>query len=169
MTFLSIILAIFSSYMLWSLIEYIVHRWPMHELWFAKTFHFMDVFESHVILHHNRFYKKSFERSEDRAAKYVSMDLSACVNVLGTFFIWMPMWFIWPTFVFPFLFWGVIQAVVWSAIHREMHEPSGAWYSKNFLYRFLRNNHELHHKYPNYNFCAALPGMDWIFGTYRNK
>lgn len=149
-----------------SFIEYIVHRWPMHNKRFVDCFPVAaDAFESHAVLHHGRFFK-DFENEPDRAARYVSLELSPGYMLLGLSPIWGGLCFLSLTGGVLFATVIAMHGIVWTAVHREMHEPKGRWFSRMRPYRFWRAYHKRHHEKPGTNFNALLPGLDWLFGTY---
>lgn len=167
---MNIILAVLTAYVFWSFVEYVAHRWPMHHFHFAHDFLggiFTDTFHSHAVLHHGRFYK-NFVGDPDPAARHISMALSASVHILGTIWLWWPLWYVWPAAAIAIPLMGAAQAALWTAVHREMHEPANRWFAKTRYYQFICAAHRTHHEHPSTNFNAALPLMDFLFGTYRS-
>jgi hypothetical protein len=156
------------SYVFMSLAEYALHRWPMHSKAFATRFRpAWPAFERHARLHHGRFYRE-FAHDPDPVAKYVNIDLDPGFSLLASAPVWGLLYVAGcTTGAAVFAGFVVAHALVWSAVHREMHEPEGRWFSGTRLYRFWRSYHKTHHDHPSANFNVVLPGADHLFGTYR--
>jgi len=169
--FLSGLAWLAGSLVLMALIEYLIHRYPMHNGRFVrKTGIGTDVLEAHSVLHHGRYYKgEAFENNPDPAAPRISMKIEKEFNLVGLAPIWLTLC------LFVSVLGGVIfamvtvaQATVWTMVHREMHVPTGRWFSRTRYYRYLRAWHYTHHVHPGTNFAAVFPPFfDWLFGTYR--
>jgi len=158
---------IIASCFLWSIIEYIAHRWVQH----SKTFNwiFSRIWESHMLLHHGRFYE-TFDADDDLASSHVGTELSGTFNVMGSFFIWLPLWFFSPMGAIIFICIAFFHGIVWTNLHIEMHRPEGRWFTHNPYYRYIRNHHKVHHEHMQYNYNAVFPPFaDWLFGTLWNK
>lgn len=150
-------------YVLMSFAEYIAHRYTMH-----RRFWFMSVaFERHAIIHHGHFYK-NFENDPDPVAKHVNVDMSPADNLLMGLPIWLPLAYfsiVGGVMLVAFIF---LHAVLWTSIHREMHDPTGKWFAKYRLYKFYREWHKIHHDHQGSNFNVVfLPLADLVFGTCR--
>lgn len=170
MLVLSILCWLIFSYISLSLIEYWAHRYPMHSAKLARSrlgrLFFRDAFESHAKLHHGRFYR-NFEGDPDPAAKFVSLELNPGYMLYLTSVIWIPLWFISTAGTITFMACVFLHGLLWTTIHREMHEPEGRWFSKLLLYRYWYAYHREHHEHPGWNFNVVCPLMDHVFGTYR--
>lgn len=151
-----------------SFVEYVAHRWPMHSRRLYRKYPiFRGPFERHAILHHGRYFKV-FDREDDPAARYISMWLNPIEHLIGLSPVWLSLfWFVSPVAGLTLAAVIAIHAIVWSMVHFEMHEPKHGWLSRTWYFRYLRQYHKTHHDHPGTNFNAALPGMDWLFGTYR--
>src|SRR6267142_198738 len=60
-------------------IEYIVHRWVMHNRFTSIGKDFMI---RHLILHHGRYFK-DFDNETDPAGKYISLHIDWLFNLVG--------------------------------------------------------------------------------------
>ena len=143
-----------------SFVEYCSHRWIMHSKKFSRT-----IFEQHSILHHGRYYR-NFKDETDIAAKHIGVELSPFFT-LG---VMMPVWGILLFFSLPcgfiLIFMSFLYGLLWTCVHLEMHEPKNRWFSHTSYFKYIREYHKLHHKYPYKNFNTLLPlGFDYIFGT----
>lgn len=143
-----------------SFVEYCSHRWIMHNRSLSRT-----IFEQHSILHHGRYYK-NFSGETDIVAKHVGVELSP----FFTFGVMLPVCGI---LLYFNLVCGIILGVMaflygwlWTHVHLEMHEPKNKWFSRTWYFKYIREYHRKHHKYPYKNFNTLLPlGFDYIFRT----
>lgn len=157
------------SIVLMSFIEYALHRWPMHNRAFARVFPgAWPSFDSHARLHHGRFYRgDSFDQEPDPAARYVGTAIQPGYSLLGLSPLWGGLWWAFgPLAGLSFAFVCAAHAAAWTLVHGEMHEPQGRWFGRSRPFQWLKTHHRLHHKHPNRNFNALLPGVDWLVGTY---
>jgi hypothetical protein len=91
--------------------------------------------------------------------------------------------------IYNFVFYGTLigmfQSVLWNGLHPSLHSIdrqltykegpdfiNRKWFHSTSLHKWLWTNHVIHHlvsgkKQGNYN--AALPGADYLFGTYRTS
>lgn len=166
----SILLWLVFSYIALSLIEYMAHRFPMHNARLARSplgrLFFKDAFESHTKLHHGRFYR-NFQNDSDPAAKFVSLELDPGYMLKLTSVIWIPLLVISLTGGLVFIISVFIHGLIWTTIHREMHEPEGRWFSSFKLYKYWCQYHKIHHEHPGRNYNVVCPLMDHIFRTHR--
>jgi hypothetical protein len=168
MFFLALLAWLCLAYAFMSLVEYLLHRWPMHSRAFARRFPWLrDEFYRHAVLHHGHYYNQKFERCADPAARYISVDLSPLFNVIGLSWVWLPLFYFAPLGGTVLACFIMTHAVLWTFIHREMHEPAGRWFCLTDLFRYWRNYHKVHHDHPNKNYNVVCPGADWLFGSYR--
>lgn len=155
---------------LMAFVEYGLHRWPMHSKRFVARFpSARDQHERHAVLHHGRFYRDRFDNSPDPVARHFNIDLEPGFALLFGSPVWLALWAIGlPAAAACFAGVSAAHAVVWTAVHREMHDPRGRWFAGTRYYRFVHANHKLHHERPGGNFAVVFPPlMDVLFGTYR--
>lgn len=165
--FFTILLSLPAAYAFMSVVEYFLHRYPMHSRAFARRFPLLGKeLERHALLHHARYYNERFTHCEDPAAKYISVDLNPFYMVLGLAPVWIPLCLWNMTVGLTFAAFFALHGLVWTTIHREMHEPVGTWFSKTKLFRYYREYHRIHHDHPCYNFNVVCPGMDYLMYTY---
>ena len=159
------------SYVLMSLIEYVLHRWPMHSRRFARLVWWLPLLKDevyrHAYLHHSVYFPaKHFVGCDDPASRYISVSISPFFNVIGLLPLWGSLCFVSPLGGLVFASFAALHAVLWTMIHREMHEPKARWFANLRIYKFWRRYHETHHRRPNFNFNVVCPLMDHLFGTY---
>lgn len=161
-------LYIILSVVLMSLIEYVAHRWFMHNKHIGKIAKFLyPIFEKHTLLHHRRFYRV-FDSELDPAAKYINIKFDTASHIAGALpFAALFWWLVCPELAITFVTVVAIHAQLWNHLHSEMHNPEGTWFSKLSVYKFLRDYHKCHHDHPNKNYNVVIPLMDFVFGTYR--
>jgi hypothetical protein len=155
---------------LMAFVEYGLHRWPMHSKTFVRRFTFLrDAHERHAVLHHGRFYRERFDHDFDPVARHFNIDLDPGFALLLGSPVWLSLWFAGFTAgAACFAAVSAAHALVWSAVHREMHDPRGRWFSGTAYYRYVHANHKLHHDRPGVNYAVVLPPLvDRLFGTHR--
>ncbi|HEX8851273.1 MAG TPA: hypothetical protein VF761_17235 [Gemmatimonadaceae bacterium] len=167
---LELIAWLLAAYVVTSAFEYFPHRWVMHSRQLARrvgSARLAEEFESHATLHHGRFFgPRSFTTCADPAARYVSIDTGALYMLGKTWWVWLPLAAV------SLIGAGVLAAffaahgALWTAVHREMHYPSGRWFARSSAYRFWHRYHETHHDRHGTNFNVLCPGFDHLFGTY---
>jgi len=165
---IEIVLWLILSYFMMSLIEYGLHRYPMHNLqWVTRWKVARATFERHAVLHHGRWFK-TFDKEDDIAAKHVSLVLNPIENLLGLSPVLFLLYFlVSPVACYTFGAFVAAHALVWTVIHSEMHMPRGRWFAKTRLFQALRAYHKTHHEHPRTNFNIVCLGTDHLFGTYR--
>ena len=148
---------------LWVVIEYIAHRWFMHADGHLPHPIYYRRWESHM-LHHGFGWqwKKAVHH-------YVDDGVSPAWNVVGSAPVWLLLGiYVSWSFAAAFVLVAFLHGVCWTAVHHEFHWPRDQWWSRNYLFGFMRRNHELHHQYPESNYAALFPPfMDLLFGTRR--
>lgn len=150
---------------LMAIIEYTLHRYPMHRKGYSN-----ETWESHAKLHHGRFFPRSaFTHPLDIAARYVSVDLQPGYNALGLSPIWIILYFfVSPYCGLTFAFVFAMHGVIWTICHREMHFPQDRWFSGTKYYKYICAYHKKHHTDQSGNFSVIYPPvLDMLFGTYR--
>lgn len=150
-----------------AVVEYVAHRWPMHSRPIGRFFKIP--FRNHAVLHHGRYYRRSFTHDPDPASEIISMRMSVLEHAAAAAVLAVPFGFL-VSWVGAACFMAVVvaHAAVWTAVHVEMHMPEGRWFSRTRLYRYIRDFHHAHHLHPGKNFGAVFPPlMDRLFGTYH--
>jgi hypothetical protein len=145
---------------LMSLVEYALHRWVMHRPWPWRHSYYVE----HALAHHG-FYYRRFNHEPDPIGRVLNVDLSpriACCFLapLSVLCLLSVPYYLTLCAV------ALGHALVWTAIHREMHQERRQFFCGMRLYRFLARYHFLHHRQPHKNFNVVLPPLgDLIFGT----
>ena len=142
-----------------SFIEWGVHKYLMHR---PSITLFRSHFLEHAIAHHGRYYKV-FNR-ESGAGKYLNLSLSVAGTVTGILLV-SPLAMFSLTGFIVFAILGVLHAIIWSAIHSEMHLNRGTWFASTRAYQALMWHHFLHHQHPRRNFNVVIPLADFVFNT----
>ncbi|MCB9061810.1 MAG: sterol desaturase family protein [Halobacteriovoraceae bacterium] len=142
----------FIGLIVWTLVEYIFHRFIFHFPIFgpkSERFNFV----SHGIHH---------EDAHDLGRAIMPITPAAIYTVLlyGVFFQVFGEKY-GPTFLAYFLM-GFIS-------YDYYHFSNHVMLPKSKLGKYLRKNHLIHHVYPHVNFGVTSPIWDFAFGTYANK
>lgn len=140
-------LAIISGILLWTLIEYIIHRWLGHDRRFTRKNGFG---REHVVHHATGGFSRAWK-------KVVFFALAAAILASLTVPLMGP--------ATGLAFTSVVLAayLVYEAIHRLMHISGGI----GPYARMLRRHHFHHHFHdPKRNFGVSSPLWDIVFGTW---
>ncbi len=172
-TELSCLLAwIATSYVLFSLLEYISHRVFMHsENFLSRRFsYFQESLHEHRNFHHAQcFPGRRFLKSTVSECFLRNFQLRPLMSVLFFSFVWIPIFFWSPMGAGVFIATVVMHNVVFSIMHRQMHTPVAErkrWFSNSRVCMWLARHHYLHHVYPSKNNNGLFPLWDWPLGTY---
>lgn len=153
-----------------NVLEYVVHRWPMHKRrpWSKSLFH------RHSLVHHKHF---SHVRMEMRDVS----DLDHVLPTGRTIFLSLVILGIFTSLLALVLgpskacFAGValgLSAVSSEIIHTLYHLPERHLQKAPRWFLWMREQHQTHHNpklMRTYNFNVALPLGDWLFGTLAPK
>lgn len=152
-----------------SFIEYASHRWLMHNNKFKWTrlWFFNKIYNEHKFLHHRLYYKK-FDNEPNQYGRELNIELGLTVNISIMVAILIPVAFVSLGFALTMLWVLITHHLIWNTIHREMHIPSGSWFSKTRVFKWLARYHYLHHRYPGKNFQVVIPIFDYLLGTHIN-
>lgn len=156
-----------------SLGEYLIHRYVMHGAVFSALLSFcpgpfQDIWLDHAVKHHRRFYRR-FDHEPDPVGREIGISISwwhtaaAAVGMAPA--LALLAWGVSPVAAAAALCVVPIQTLAWNALHREMHQPNGGWWTRSGIYRFLEAYHRAHHDRPETNFHITLPLFDVLFGT----
>ncbi len=159
------------SYVVISLIEYVSHRYLMHNRnWLAGRFrYFEETLKDHRNYHHGHCYPgRQFDQAPEEKCGLMNIDLKPLISLLQTSFVWMPLMYFAPLGAVVFMTAIIAHNFAWSAIHRQMHLPleqRSAWFQRSAFWMRLARYHYLHHVYPHKNYNAVCLLWDPIFGT----
>lgn len=158
------------TFLLANLIEYGVHRWPMHKSLPGAAF----MLRLHMI-HHNYFDENEYRLKS--YPDYVALVFPAIVLNLLTLTLVIPIAYL------VFLVAGKNAALLFIAsvmgyyllmqlIHVATHTDESHWVNSIPGIRYLWRHHFVHHHHSemvraNYNFI--VPVSDWIFGTNKQE
>jgi hypothetical protein len=169
MFLLHLTISLIVTYVITSLIEYMVHKHPMHSPRLAKLFksHSLEeAYKNHASLHHNKYYS-TFTHENDAEGRKIGIPVGVpnTIIVLGP--IIFLFYFIDPLTSFTLLLLAIAHNIAWTAMHQAMHDKeSAAWWTKTSYFLYLKRYHFLHHRQQGKNFNAMLPLWDWILGTH---
>jgi len=152
--------------LLYSLSEYVVHRWLMHRMRlanFADSDTMRELVRNHMGKHHKRDYHHDNHDEDDKLWQVQLFGLIPVGLVESALFFLDPI-----TCAVVFVY-GLGYASFWWVVHLEMHRCEGRFFSRTALFRHLELRHQYHHEFPNTNFNVILPFGDWLFGTYPSK
>jgi len=160
------------SYVVVSLVEWLIHRHLMHRKrlpkWvYRRSPYLLSVFEAHAVRHHHRYYAE-FDYEPDPAGRDFNIDIKLG-DTLAVLVAASPL--------FAVVFWisplgGTIFFVIsaahnfaWNLVHREMHWAPHGPLASSSIFRALARQHLLHHRQVKTNYNVVLPLWDSIFGT----
>jgi len=162
---LAFALALFAG----NLVEYLLHRFPMHRRWkLTKGF-----FRNHTIMHHRYFTERAMPMERGIDVLYIVHSANVAVFSFGVFALGFGV--VWSV-VGPHeaALAGAALALygLWTeVVHLSFHFPE-AWMEKPVLrsraYQWMKRHHQLHHDprvMRKWNFNVGIPAFDLIFGT----
>lgn len=152
-----------------NVIEYLIHRYPMHK----RTRLFDRFFRSHTLVHHRVFDQNDFEIEGRRDVYFVLTTVHTTVLTVGV---------LGATYLLLRAAVGVDLAAVTcigfatyafavEAAHLVLHLPDHVferWPLGSRLGHYLREHHRIHHDpklMTKYNFNLAFPVTDFLVGT----
>ncbi len=136
--------AMVGGYMLWTLTEYIFHRWVYHQE--------EGIFSEGHRIHHTE--------------AMVLIAMPWAVTTITVFGLW---YFLSVTLKVPY-FSGALAGwlagfVFYSVVHHSHHH----WNLSNTWFRKLKAYHRIHHHFPNFNYGVTMRFWDLVFGTRYRK
>lgn len=146
-----------------SFVEWASHKFILHGNKIVKF-----AYELHDRSHHVMFRSdESYHAQNDEMKEHITF-------VGRDFFFFMlfttPLW-IGAEFLLqrPVLIGGAVATLLglcaFNAWHLRMHLPSGGWFEKTRVFRFLSEHHRRHHQDTRCNLNVVFPLADWIFRT----
>jgi sterol desaturase/sphingolipid hydroxylase (fatty acid hydroxylase superfamily) len=131
---------------LWTLIEYLLHRFVFHHIPFIREMH-----QGHHVE----------ERAYIGTPLWVSLSAHCSVALF-------PIWFVFGFWAASAAVCGLATGYIWYvAVHHILHH----WHPRHsgYLYR-LKRHHALHHHVdPSCNFGVTTGIWDWVFGTLKTQ
>jgi sterol desaturase/sphingolipid hydroxylase (fatty acid hydroxylase superfamily) len=139
-----VFLSLVGGYFLWTLTEYVFHRWVYHQ----NT----GVFGEGHRIHH----------IEDKTL----IAMPWAITTLTVFSLWYYFATVlqWPYFSGALAGW-LAGFVFYSLVHHSHHH----WVIKLPWFRKLKAYHRIHHHFPEYNYGVTLRFWDIVFGTRYKK
>lgn len=159
------------AFVLANLVEYIIHRWPMHKL----TKVFKKMYKTHSGQHHRYFTHEymNIECDEDMHEVFASvftvisfiLFIVVPISVLAGFLISSNVGILF--FATAMSYYGIYEFV-----HFMTHLPDDHVLLRVPFMKMAKEHHQLHHNtrlMRKWNFNIGLPLMDVVFGTlYKN-
>ena len=153
-------LTLLASLPVWAVIEYVAHRFVMHDdaISFRR-------WQSHA-LHHGAGWTWRVAWT-----RYVDDGVSPAWNVVGSAVVWVPLWYLASASVASaFVIVAFLHGFAWTAIHHEMHDPKGRWFCKLWYFNVVERHHREHHEHGDCNYAALFPPfMDVLCRTHGRR
>jgi hypothetical protein len=173
MMFLSILLYIVLSEIIFSFAEHQTHQNIMHKRflpeWIYKKYPkiFQEVFEGHAIRHHAIWYRQfDFELHPEGKDDNIRFRLGEIIVALICFLpITCLFYLISPLAGVTFVVTLLVHALTWNTIHSQMHLPKATFFADWGVFRWLAIHHYLHHQLTNKNYNIVCPLADYVLGT----
>lgn len=152
-----------------NLVEYAVHRGPMHHL----NLGFGRLYKRHTSQHH-RFFSRELMAIDGARDFHVTLFPAWMslffVGLIGAPLALLVYWLAGPDL--GLLFYGaiVLYYLFYEWVHLGAHMPADSLLGRLPIIRFARSHHGLHHdpaKMRRANFNFAFPLGDWLFGTWE--
>lgn len=167
-TLLSIPFWIAFWYCVISMMEYYLHTHHMHKNGWLNRLS-PNWYKNHQRIHHPA-YRDDFESAHPPDNAHIGVTIPWVPTVIMALpFALAIWWFVSPAAAVTLLLMGILHNVTWTAFHSEMHMPTGRFYSKWIIYKYLREYHIDHHDFPKKNFNVVYPFADFIFGTHHRR
>lgn len=157
-----IVLTLVAGYVVFSYLEYAGHRSLLHKMRMANRLNskwLRTICINHMKLHHGSdFDHKHPQKDDDPVMLAVTgiVVMALPTAVLHHFL---------PHCAYALIAFGMAYAILAHLVHQEFHNQTGAFYSRNAYFRYLKRCHRLHHEQPGTNFNVILPLFDWLMGT----
>jgi hypothetical protein len=157
------------GWVLANLIEYGMHRGPMHHLSFGLG----RLYRRHTSQHH-RFFSHALMAVDSPRDFHVTL-FPAWMSLFFVGLIGVPMalvtyWLFGRDAALLFYAAIVFYYLLYEWVHLSAHMPEDSSLGRLPLIRFARSHHGLHHdpaKMRRANFNFAFPLGDWLFGTWE--
>ena len=147
-------------------------EWWFHKYLFHSPRLIIRTFKAHQLVHHQRykFDEKSYEVQYGQEREHIAMDWFALPLFTG---VHLPVFVLiqyetgWQSV------WGGIAAIMayyccYEYFHYRMHVPTGRWFERSRLFRFVKEHHRVHHKFMQQNLNVYFPLADKCMGTFRS-
>jgi hypothetical protein len=168
---LDFVLLLMLDLLVWSFVEWWVHRRVMHRhlpaLVYRLAPYLEHAYRNHAVLHHRVFYSV-YDDEPDEDGRELNLRFHVRDNVAANLFL-APLHALYlllnPLGSLALVLLITAYMFAWNALHVEMHIPSNRWYFRHGVFRFLNRHHFLHHVRPHRNFNVVLPLADYLIGT----
>jgi hypothetical protein len=159
------------SVVVMSFVEHYIHRNMMHRKHFLGTWikPVERIFVHHASKHHPTYAVTFFDEVVPKGTdRHIRLSVKEGFVESLPFSLAFGYFFWWPAAV---IFTGVVcgHHLLWNQIHLEMHKPDNRFFSKWRAFKFVREYHAVHHKFPATNFNVVLPVADLFMGTMATK
>ena len=155
------------SFLAWSLIEYLIHRFVLHGRIFSST----RLYQQHSINHHSYFNHQFMTLEQPIDLNRVILFTSDLLNLIGLNAALAWAWSLAAGLDAGILFFlaGIAYLVAYEVAHGICH--LAGWTDFSFA-RFFANHHRLHHrteKTTKKNFSIVIPVWDLLLGSYGGE
>ena len=137
------------GYYLFNLQQYVIH----------KIQHTFKTYKVHIIQHHQTYDRNDITKLIKKNTLCQNLDLyfygnivCICINI--------------TIFDINIIIFQVLLGYLSYYFHNEYHNPNSIWIHYSF-FKYLKNKHKIHHKFPNKNNFLLDPTFDIIFNTYK--
>jgi hypothetical protein len=163
------LLVVLAAWVVANLIEYGMHRGPMHHL----SVGFGRLYRRHTSQHH-RFFTRELMAVDDPRDFHVTL-FPAWMSLLFVVLIGAPvalmvLWLFGRDVALVFYGAIVLYYLLYEWTHLGAHMPADSLLGRLPLIRFARAHHGMHHdpaRMRRANFNFAVPLGDWLFGTWE--
>lgn len=160
--------AVYFGTLLWgSFGEWAIHRFVMHQ---RRAF-LPYPYELHAIGHHGMFRAdETYHALDDNMRKHVTFAPLDYLLILLTHVAPL-LAFEWLTGILFAAPAGALAVVTYTAafdvLHWCYHVPAGRWIERRGWFRWLKENHRLHHERQDRRFNVVFPLADLVLGTLQ--
>lgn len=152
------VIAIISGYLISSFVEYMLHKLYLH-----KNYN-----TDHIIKHHRDFLGTS--SYENKKAKVEDVK-SSNPYILVNFLLYLPISIIFfvldVKFGIVYLITGAFYTIWVEVVHLHFHRPTNTFIENIKYYKYIRNQHLIHHTVYVENFGIGSSLWDKILRTYK--
>jgi hypothetical protein len=157
-----------AAFLFANLVEYGMHRWPMHHRFGPLGL----LFERHTLQHHRFFTRQAMSYDTTRDWKMV---LFPPVIIVALASVAAPTWLLLRTLWSANAAWLFVAValgyyVLYEILHTTYHSRDGSWVARLPLLSRLRRHHTVHHDprlMTRHNFNITFPICDVLFRTTR--
>lgn len=153
-----------------SFVEWLAHRYILHSPKIVRFAYELHDRQHHVLFKADESYIAVKDTPEDAERRehvtFVRRDY--IVLLMLTMPIWLTVELLTGV---PVTVGGVLATLAglqaFNSWHLMMHVPTGRWFEKTRVFKFLERHHRLHHADTRVNYNVVFPLADLLLGTLR--